>query len=108
MSTPVPRVMVPSSAARNEIIQVKSIISHEMETGLRQDSEGRVIPRKIINRFQCLYNGTPVFSADLHEAVAANPFIEFYLRATESGLLEFIWEEDGGAVYRLEQHLAVA
>ena len=108
VNTPIPRVMVPNSAAKDEIIQVKSIISHEMETGLRLDSSGQVIPRKIINRFQCLYNGTPVFSADFHEAVSANPFLEFYLRATESGLLEFIWEEDGGAVYRLEQHLVVA
>ena len=49
-----------------------------------------------------------VFSVDLHEAMSANPFIEFYLRATESGRLEFIWEEDGGAVYRLDHQLAVA
>jgi sulfur-oxidizing protein SoxZ len=108
VTSPTPRVIVPSSAAKDEVFQVKTIISHQMETGLRRDSEGAVIPRKIINRFQCTYNGVAVFSADLHEAVSANPYIEFFLRATESGLLEFVWEEDGGAVYRLEQHLAVA
>jgi sulfur-oxidizing protein SoxZ len=108
VSSPNPRVMIPDSAAKGEILQIKTVISHQMETGLRTDSQGEVIPRKIINRFQCTYNGVAVFSADLHEAVSANPYIEFFLRATESGLLEFVWEEDGGAVYRLEQHLAVA
>jgi sulfur-oxidizing protein SoxZ len=79
-----------------------------METGLRHDAQGREIPRKILNRFVCRYGGVAVFSVDLHEAVSANPFIEFYLQATESGPLEFIWEEDGGSTYRLEHQLAVA
>jgi sulfur-oxidizing protein SoxZ len=79
-----------------------------METGLRHNSQGQVIPRKIINRFVCRYGGEVVFSVDLHEAISANPFIEFYLRATDSGRLDFIWEEDGGGVYRLEHELSVA
>lgn len=108
MTTPIPRVVVPSAAAKGEVFQVKTIISHQMETGLRHDDQGQVIPRKIINRFVCRYGGVVVFSVDLHEAISANPFIEFYLRATESGRLEFIWEEDGGGVYQLEHQLAVA
>ena len=108
MSTPIPRVVVPSAAAKGEVFQVKTIISHQMETGLRHDDQGQVIPRKIINRFVCHYGGVEVFSVDLHEAMSANPFIEFSLRATESGRLEFIWEEDGGGVYQLEHQLAIA
>ncbi|MGC2408574.1 MAG: thiosulfate oxidation carrier complex protein SoxZ [Methyloceanibacter sp.] len=108
MTTPIPRVVVPSAAAKGEVFQVKTIISHQMETGLRRDDQGQVIPRKIINRFVCRYGGVVVFSVDLHEAISANPFIEFSLRATESGRLEFIWEEDGGGVYQLEHQLAVA
>ena len=108
MTTPKPRVLLPSSVVKGEIFPVKTIISHQMETGLRRDPQGRVIPRKIINRFVCRYGGVEVFSVDFHEAVSANPFIEFYLRATESGRLEFIWEEDGGGSYRLEHQLAVA
>jgi sulfur-oxidizing protein SoxZ len=90
------------------VFLVKTLISHQMETGLRRDDQGNVIPRKIINKFTCRYNDVVVFSVDLHEAVAANPFIEFYLRATESGRLAFVWEEDGGGVYALEHQLAVA
>ena len=108
MFTPTPRVQVPSAAAKGEVFPVKTLISHQMETGLRRDDQGNVIPRKIINKFTCRYNDVVVFSVDLHEAVAANPFIEFYLRATESGRLAFVWEEDGGDTYALEHHLIVA
>ena len=107
MSTPTPRVQSPNAAAKGEILQIKALISHQMETGLRRDDQGDVIPRKIINKFVCLYNDDVVFGVDLHEAVAANPYIEFYLRATESGRLEFVWEEDGGGVYSLAHHMMV-
>jgi sulfur-oxidizing protein SoxZ len=108
MTTVAPRVLLPSAAAKGEIFKVKSIINHQMETGFRHDAQGRVIPRKIIHRFVCRYGGAEVFSVDLHEAISTNPFIEFYLRATESGRLDFIWEEDNGGVYRLEHELTVA
>ena len=107
MVAPAPRVQVPATAARGEVFSVKALIAHPMETGLRQDDHGDVIPRKIINRFVCRYSGVVVFSVDLHESVAANPFFEFHLRATDSGSLEFIWEEDGGGVFRLEHQLEV-
>jgi len=107
MITPTPRVQVPNAAKKGEIFQVKALISHPMETGLRRDPQGEVIPRKIINRFSCRYNNAVVFGVDLHEAIAANPYIEFYLRATESGRLEFIWEEDGGHAYALTHQLTI-
>ncbi len=108
MITPTPRVLVPSAAAKGEVFRVKTIISHQMETGLRHDDQGEVIPRKIINRFVCRYGGAVAFSVDLHEAIAANPYLEFYLHATESGQLEFVWEEDGGSVYSLSHDLIVS
>jgi len=108
MVAPTPRIQVPRTATKGEIFQVKALISHQMETGLRRDGEGEVIPRKIINKFVCRYNGVDVFAVNLHEAVAANPYFEFYLRATDSGRLDFIWQEDGGGVYSLAQQLAVS
>jgi len=108
MATPMPRVQVPSFVTKGEIFQVKALISHQMETGLRHDSAGNVIPRKIIHKFLCRYNGVDVFVTDLHEAIAANPYFEFYLRATESGRLEFAWQEDGGGIYSLVHQIVVA
>jgi sulfur-oxidizing protein SoxZ len=107
MVTAQPRVQAPSEVAKDEIFEVRTLIGHPMETGLRLDDSRRVIPRDLINKFTCRYNDVVAFSVDMHESVAANPYLSFYLRATESGRLQFIWEEDGGTVYRLESSITV-
>jgi len=89
-------INVPADAKRGEIIEIKTLISHQMETGYRRDTVGNVIPRDIINRFVCLYNGVEVFRADLSPAIAANPFLAFYTVAVESGTIEFQWTDDQG------------
>ncbi|MGH6927079.1 MAG: thiosulfate oxidation carrier complex protein SoxZ [Dongiaceae bacterium] len=107
MTMPEPRVRVPSMATTGEIVEIKALVTHQMESGLRRDGAGTLMPRKIINAFSCRYNGEVVFSVDLHEAVAANPYLEFHVRAGESGTLEFAWHEDGGAVYKTSETLTV-
>ena len=89
-------INVPPRAKRGEIIEIKTLISHTMETGFRRTQLGAVIPRDIIRRFVCTYNGTEVFRADLHPAIAANPFIVFSTVAIESGTLGFSWTGDNG------------
>jgi sulfur-oxidizing protein SoxZ len=101
------RIAAPSTARRGEVIEIKTMIFHAMEHGFRLDSEGDPIPRKIINAFLCRYNGDIVFSADLHPAMAENPYLVFYTAAVESGTLEFIWQEDGGDVFVANQSIAV-
>jgi sulfur-oxidizing protein SoxZ len=91
-------INVPATARKGEIIAIKTLISHDMETGYRIDNVGRNIPRDIINLFVCTYNGTEIFRADLHQAIAANPFITFFTVATESGTLQFQWTDDNGQV----------
>jgi sulfur-oxidizing protein SoxZ len=102
-----PRVQAPGTVAKGEVFQVRTLISHPMETGLRHDPSGVLIPRKLINKFTCRYNGTVVFTADLHEGMAGNPYLAFNLRAQDSGTLQFAWEEDGGAVFTLDKPLSV-
>ncbi len=89
-------INVPPRAKRGEIIEIKTLISHTMETGFRRTQLGAVIPRDIIRRFACTYNGTEVFRAELHPAISANPFIVFSTIAVESGTLEFQWTGDNG------------
>jgi sulfur-oxidizing protein SoxZ len=89
-------VNVPARARRGEIIEIKTLISHLMETGYRRSQLGALIPRDIITLFVCTYNGTEVFRAELHPAIAANPFIAFSTVATESGTIAFRWTGDNG------------
>ncbi len=89
-------INVPKTAKRGEIVEIKTLVSHPMETGYRRTQDGAPIPRDIIRTFVCTYNGVEVFRADLHPAIAANPFIVFTTVATESGTLEFHWSGDKG------------
>jgi sulfur-oxidizing protein SoxZ len=90
------RVSVPGQARRGEIIEIRTLAGHAMETGFRRTQLGEVIPRDIIRRFVCTYNGEEIFSADLHPAIAANPLISFTTVATESGTIDFRWTGDNG------------
>ena len=87
---------VPASAAPGEVVEIRTLIQHPMETGFRPGENGALHPRDIIRRFICLYNNRPVFDAELHPAIAANPFITFFTTATESGKFEFEWIGDNG------------
>ncbi len=89
-------INVPSRARRGEIIEIKTLISHVMETGFRRTQLGETIPRNIIRRFLCTYNGAEIFRADLHPAISANPFLVFSTVAVESGTLVFTWTGDNG------------
>ncbi len=102
-----PRVQAPGIVARDEVFQVRTLISHPMETGLRMDASGRPIPRDLINTLTCYYNDAVVFRAELNEGVAANPFLSFFVRATDSGTLRFVWQRDGGESYTLQSPLTV-
>ena len=89
-------INVPSSAKRGDVIEIKTLMSHIMETGFRHTTTGAAIPRNIITDFSCRYNGVEVFRADLFPAFSANPFIAFFTVATESGTFEFQWSGDNG------------
>jgi sulfur-oxidizing protein SoxZ len=89
-------INVPATAKRGDIIEIKALMSHIMETGYRHTETGEVIPRNIITGFNCCYNGVEIFRADLFPASSANPFISFFTTAVESGTLEFNWTGDRG------------
>ena len=100
-------INVPKTAKRGQVIEIKALVSHQMETGFRVDSVGKVIPRDIINKFVCTYNGEEVFRADLHPAIAANPLLSFTTIATESGTFDFRWTDDGGKIYAEKADIVV-
>ena len=103
-----PRVKVPKKAAKGDIITIKTLISHKMESGRRKNKKtGKLIPRKIINHFKVEFNGAEVFSANLEPSVSANPYVQFKAKVTESGTFKFTWTDDDGSVYSTEKKIAV-
>jgi len=91
-----PLINVPAKVKRGQAFEIKTLISHVMETGYRYTTVGARIPRDIVTFFSCSYNGEEIFRADLSPAISANPFITFFTVATESGTLEFKWVGDNG------------
>ena len=89
-------VNVPEKVKRGEIIEIKTLIQHVMETGFRRTQLGEAIPRDIIRQFVCTYNGAEIFRAELHPAVSANPLLAFSTVANESGTIAFTWTGDKG------------
>jgi len=100
-------IHAPKTAARGEVIEIRTLIAHPMETGYRAGPEGRLLPRDILRRFTCRYDGEVVFAADLHPAVAANPYLAFRTVATATGTLTFTWEGDNGFVQTESQAITV-
>ena len=94
-----PRVKAPKSAAAGETVTLKTLISHNMESGQRKDGNGNVIPRSIINRFTCEFNGKSVIDVTMHPAISTNPYFEFEATVPEAGEFKFTWYDDDGDVY---------
>jgi sulfur-oxidizing protein SoxZ len=89
-------INVPRTARKGDVMEIRTLIAHPMETGYRAGADGRTLPRDIIRRFACRYNNELVFSADLYPAISANPYLAFQVVAETSGTLTFTWEGDNG------------
>ena len=104
----VPRVRVPRDASAGDSVSVRTLISHPMESGMRRGSDGNLVPRQIINRFTCAFNGTMVVDVEIHPGVATNPHFQFDAKVDQSGSFEFTWYDDDGSVYTETAEIAVA
>lgn len=102
-----PRVKVPKSAAAGEAVTIKTLISHPMESGQRKDKEGNTIPRSIINRFTCMFNGQMVVDITLEPAISTNPYFQFEATVPEAGDFAFTWYDDDGSVYEDSKSIAI-
>jgi sulfur-oxidizing protein SoxZ len=102
-----PRVKIPKSVAAGDVITIKTLIKHKMESGQRKDKEGNTIQRNIINNFEASFNGSVVFSVDMDPAVSANPYIEFASRVPEAGTFVMKWTDDAGVVTEVSKDIAI-
>jgi sulfur-oxidizing protein SoxZ len=102
-----PRVKVPKKASAGDVITIKTLISHKMESGQRKDKDGNKIPRSIINRFTADFNGENVVDVQIEPAVSTNPYFEFEALVPEAGEFKFTWYDDDGSVYETAKKIAV-
>ena len=103
-----PRVKVPRKAKAGDTITIKTLISHPMETGLRKDKKGELIPRKIINKFAASFEGEEIIQVDIDPAVSANPYFQFDMTVPGPGTIRFEWTDDDGTVYDIEKKIKAA
>jgi sulfur-oxidizing protein SoxZ len=101
------RLKVPATAKKGDIVEIKTMALHVMESGRRKDETGKTIPRKIINKLTCTFNGRLVFNADIEPAIAANPYFQFFAKVEESGTFKFSWTDDDGTATTAERKIAV-
>jgi len=103
-----PRVKVPKTAAVGEVVTIKTLISHKMESGQRKDKDGSLIPRSIINRFTCDFNGVNVIDVAIEPAVSTKPYFEFDAKVDAAGEFKFTWYDDDGAIYEDAKPIKIA
>ncbi len=107
-TTAKPRIKLPETAKTGEIVEIKALIQHVMETGNRRDPDGRSIPRSIIHTFQAKFEGETIFSADWGSGISANPYIAFYFKVPGPGSFEFVWLDDAGVTVTEKTPFAVS
>lgn len=103
-----PRVRAPREASAGDTVSVRSLISHVMESGQRRDDDGNIIPRSIINRFVCDFNGVNVVDVTMEPSISTNPYFQFDAVVNESGTFQFTWYDDDGDVYEETADIAVS
>ena len=109
MATVKPRIKLDKKEAKKgDIVEVKALVSHVMENGQRRDAEGKIIPRKILNKFVCTVAGRQVFAADFETAISANPYIQFKFKAEQSGPVVLTWTDDDGSTIVGEETITVS
>jgi len=102
------RVKVPRSVVAGEIVTIKTLISHKMESGQRKDDTGNVVPRFIINRFVADFKGENVIDVALEPAISTNPYFQFDAIVPEAGEFKFTWYDDDGSVYETSKMIDVS
>jgi thiosulfate oxidation carrier complex protein SoxZ len=102
-----PRVKVPERARPGETVVLRTLVGHAMESGFRKGPDGVRVPRRIVNRFVCSFEGDEILAVDLEPAMSANPYFEFAVTVTRSGTFRFVWTDDGGEEAVVEAAIVV-
>ncbi len=100
-------IRVNPKARAGEVLTVKTLIQHKMESGFRYTTTGERVPRDIITAFVATWDGEEIWRAELSSAIAANPFVAFTTVATKTGVLRVTWSGDNGFSLAEETRITV-
>lgn len=101
------RISMPEKAKKGDLLEIKTLVSHPMESGFRRNGMGETIEQNILRRFSVDYGGGTVFETEFGPGIAANPYVAFFIRAQETGVIKFLWEDQDGQVTEEQRELTV-
>ena len=101
-----PRIRAPRSARAGEVVEIRTLMEHPMETGLRQEG-GRSVPRDMLTRMAVRMNGETVLEAEFRNGTATNPFHVFFLRIERASEMEFTWMDEAGRTARAVHRISL-
>jgi len=101
------RVQWPDKMAAGDVVKIRVLIQHPMDTGYLQDFTGKLVPRNVIRMLTCNLGGQEVFRVEPSSGISANPFFEFYVSATATAEFKMNWVDDKGARGEMSQTLKV-
>lgn len=85
------------SSVKKGVATIKCLVSHPMETGMRKDKKGKLIPAKFIQNLSCEHTGNVVLDAELNGSVSTNPYIKFKFSGAKDGdTLKVSWVDNKG------------
>ena len=102
-----PRIRIPRSARAGEAIEIRTLIEHPMESGIR-GANLAAVPRNMLGRLVVRMNGETVFAADLGNGTSANPYHVFFVRVLRTSEFEFLWTDERGGTARATARVTVA
>lgn len=109
MSNNKARVWISTTTPKlGELVRVRALVTHRMETGFRLTGDGKAPARNIIHIFEVKLNDQLLFSWSPETAISQNPYIEFTFRANQAGRLSMQWTDDEGQVITDDLELSLS
>ncbi|HEV7705150.1 MAG TPA: thiosulfate oxidation carrier complex protein SoxZ [Gemmatimonadaceae bacterium] len=93
------KVILPVKIVRNAVINVRTLLSHPMLTGMSRDQAGIPIPAYFVNEVEVTYGGERIAHFEWSSGISRDPFVGFSLRASKEAPLTVTWKDNKGGVY---------
>ncbi|PUE62521.1 thiosulfate oxidation carrier complex protein SoxZ [Limnohabitans sp. 2KL-17] len=101
------RIQWPERITAGDVVKVRLLVQHPMDTGYLYDLLGKLVPRNVITLLTCTLGQQEVFRAEPSSGIAANPLFEFFVRASETAEMRVEWEDDRGKRGEFRQTMTV-